>query len=479
MTTPNLNNINELSISDKLKLPENKDVAIEFFSKLSQQEVLNLKYDFLFNARPKQIMPPKNNGYVHHVLVCGRGFGKSFAGAGWVKSKAEEAIAKGKPISIGLIGDTYTDVLKYQIKPILDMYPPRSAPKYNTTHQKLVWTKDVEAHVLQAETPDKIRGANLTAVWIDEFAKFMYYQEVWDQIMFAMRVGNIQTMITTTPHIRANKLLKKIINGDYGKAYLVTGSSYENTKLNDTFFKNLKDNYENTRLGQQEINGVLLEDNVGALWTYEYIKRYKDLPNVIEYNKDNKIKSIKPIEEYINEKIEHIVVSVDPAVTSNENSNETGIIVAGKDSEGKGYVLEDKSGKYSPLDWAKKAIDLYYKYNARCIVVEKNQGGDLVSSNIYNVDRKVKIEPVHASKGKLTRAEPIAALYEQGLIYHVAHSSDKFKVLEEQMTTYTGRTEKSSNSPDRLDALVWAFSYLFSDRLKKPVRGHTNIDFGF
>jgi len=216
------------------------------------------------------------------------------------------------------------------------------------------------------------------------------------------------------------------------------GSSYENrTNLAPAFFDQIIRKYEGTRLGRQELEAELLEDTPGALWSHGSIEagRLRSVPEMTR-----------------------VVVAIDPAVTSGEEADETGIVVAGKDQNGHGYVLADISGRYPPTEWARLAIAAYRTHRADRIVAEVNNGGDMVGATLRMVDRNVAFTAVRASRGKIVRAEPVAALYQQGRVHHIG----TFPQLEDQMVNFTSDIDRAAAgySPDRVDALVWAFSEL-------------------
>lgn len=265
--------------------------------------------------------------------------------------------------------------------------------------------------------------------WVDELAAFRY-DDAWDQLMFGLRLGKQpQVMVTTTP--RPTKLMRKLLKAP--TTVVTKGTTYENiANLSQAFFDQIIDKYQGTRLGRQELLAEILEDSEGALWKREeMIEAYR----VVKHPT-----------------LARVVVAIDPATTSIEDSSETGIVVAGRDGNGHVYVLEDLSLRASPQKWAEAAVTAYHKYGADRIVAETNQGGDLVEHTIRNVDRSVAYKKVTASRGKVLRAEPIAALYEQGKAHHVG----AFPYLEDQMCQW----EQGQASPDRLDALVWSLTEL-------------------
>lgn len=369
-------------------------------------------------------MPPGN--WNTWLIKAGRGFGKTRCGVEAVREWKEN-----NPM-IGLIGATAADVRDIMIEGesgILAKSPPWDKPRYEPSKKKLTFNNGAVCKIFSAEEPDRLRGPQFYKIWGDELAAWKYDRETWDNAQMALRLGKLpQAVITTTP--RPTKLIKELIKAS--NTFLTEGTTYENRdNLADNWFDVIIKKYEGTRIGRQELQAELLEDVEGALWTLKMIE-------------DNRVK--EPVE------LRRIIVGVDPAVTSNPDSDETGIVIGGLGIDGLGYVLKDASGIYTPNDWAKRTIFNYHEYKADRVVAEVNNGGDLVEINIRIVDRNVSYKSVYASKGKRIRAEPISALYEQGRIKHVGG----FSKLEDEMTTWDGGTI----SPNRLDALVWTFSEL-------------------
>jgi len=282
-----------------------------------------------------------------------------------------------------------------------------------------------------ATEPDRLRGPQFHAAWCDEIAAWRY-PDAFDQLMFGLRLGkNPRCIITTTP--KPTPIIRQLM--ERKNTVITRGSTFENSdNLAPAALQQLQEKYGGTRLGRQELEAELLDDTEGALWSYGQIE-------MARIHDDDKAE------------IHRTVIAVDPAVTSGESSDETGIIVAAMGADGRYYVLDDVSGRMSPDTWGRAAVDAYYKYSADRIVAEVNNGGDLVERLIRAVDDNVPYTAVTASRGKMVRAEPIAALYEQNKVRHVG----SFPQLEDQMTTFVGGTNKS---PDRLDALVWALTEL-------------------
>lgn len=289
--------------------------------------------------------------------------------------------------------------------------------------------------LFSADEPERLRGPQFHYAWCDELAAWKY-PEAYDQLQFGLRLGDHpQTVITTTP--KPKPLIRNLTKRDDGTVVVTHGSTFENKdNLAASALIELQARYAGTRLGRQELEGEILEDVEGALWTQDNI----------DTNRVDKA----PID------LQRIVVAVDPAVTSNEDSDETGIIVAGKNNQGELFVLADYTIKASPMGWAQRAIEAYREHNADAIVAEVNNGGDMIPTLIKQIDTNIRVKTVRATRGKQLRAEPVASLYEQNRAHHVGHL-DK---LETQLTTWTPEDPKS---PDRLDALVWAATELIDN----------------
>ena len=280
--------------------------------------------------------------------------------------------------------------------------------------------------------PDRLRGPQFHRAWCDELAAWRY-PETFDQLMFGLRLGdNPQCIITTTP--KPTQIIKQLVERD--DCYVTTGSTFENeANLAKSALQMLKEKYEGTTLGRQELYAEVIDMLEGALWTNTMIEEARLAANTVK-------------------ELTQIIVAIDPAVTHNDDSDETGIVVVGKDANNEYYVLEDISGKYSADKWGKIAIKAFYEWDADRIIAETNNGGDLVERLLRTIDSNIPYKSVTATRGKMVRAEPIAALYEQRRVHHIGY----FAELESQMTTYTG--ERPKPSPDRLDALVWGLTEL-------------------
>lgn len=431
-------------------------------SSLSEAEQAALRWHWRFWARPNQLAP--DGLWNSWLVMAGRGFGKTRMGSEWIR----ENTCGSTPMSSGpsgwrriaLVAETAADARDVMVlgdSGILACHPKDFRPEWSPTNRRLTWPNGAEAWVYNATEPDQLRGPQHHAAWVDELAKFRYMQETWDQLQFGLRLGeHPRALVTTTP--RPLPLIKKLMND--ADTVVTRGATLDNqANLAANTVKQLYERYGGTRLGRQELEGEILTDIPGALWNRDDIDRTRiyDVP----------------------EDLERVLVAVDPAVSNNEGSDEHGIVVVGlardKDGYARGYVLEDGTVRGRPEEWARKAVALYRTWSADKIVAEKNQGGLMVESTIKSVDRSVPVKLVHASRGKVTRAEPISALYEQGRIHHVG----RFDALEDQMCLFSVDTIRSisNGSPDRVDALVWGLTEIFDKivgrRILKDVIDHS------
>jgi len=414
-------------IKSIISLPEEQRKKI--LNELSEKEAQEILYDWECWARPKQLPPPGE--WLTWLILTGRGWGKTRTGSEWIISHAKKGAKH-----IALIGQTVADVRDTMIKigpaSILKVSRPDFMPEYTPSNRTLIWPNGVIATTYSGDNPDQVRGPSHDIVWIDELAKFQYPDDIWYNLMFGLREGeDMRILVTTTP--RPIKLIKNLVNDP--NTIPVRGSTYENKdNLPKKYFDYVIAPYVGTRLGQQEIEGKILEDNPNALWTRK----------IIDDNRVNKHPDLI-----------RIVIGVDPEASDTETSAETGIIAAGIDDRGHGYILGDNTIKGSPDKWGNEVVTAYYKYRADRIAAEVNNGGDMVEFVIHTVDKNVAYKDVHAAKAKHTRAEPISALYEQGRVHHVG----QFAELEQQLCEWV----PGDISPDRLDALVWALTELMLD----------------
>lgn len=320
-------------------------------------------------------------------------------------------------------------------------------PHYSPSLKRLEWENGARAFLYSSEDPEELRGPQFMGAACDELAKWSNPQETWDQLMFGMRLPNKkhppQVLVATTPRpkpfIKELKARKDTI--------VINGSTFDNAaNLAPSFLDKLRDDYEGTRLGRQELYAEYLDDMPGSLWTRDVLEKFRVKWEALPA-------------------MRRIVIGIDPAISTTERSDETGIVACGIGVNGRGYVLADISGRMSPDQWSNKAATLFDHLDADKFVIEVNQGGDMVRDVLRSRFPTAPIQEVRASRGKFTRAEPVAALYEQGRISHVG----VHKELESQMVMFTPDMNRANEgySPDRVDALVWAFSALF-DRMVKP-----------
>jgi phage terminase large subunit-like protein len=407
----------------------------EILNSLTDSEIKRLEYDWDFWARQNQKTPPGN--WITWLVLAGRGFGKTRLGAEQILKWKNQGFKR-----FSLMAKTpgeCRDVMILGESGILNCCPPWDMPEYSPSKLTLTWKNGAVAHIFSAENYEQSRGAQCEKAWCDEVAKYKYPQEALDNLLFGMRLGsNPQIIITTTP--KPIKTIKDMITDP--DTVITRGSTYDNkANLAESFIQTVIKKYENTRLGRQELYAEILDDNPNALWRRDDIEKGR----IHEVPKD----------------LVRIVVAIDPAVTSGDESDDTGIVIAGLDKKGHGYVLADMTMKGSPEQWARKAVSGYYTWQADKIVGEANNGGDMIEFLIRNVDRNAHYRKVHATKGKYMRAEPIAALYEQGRVHHVGYFGD----LEDQMCEW----QPGDKSPNNLDAACWALTDLFIKQSSGPV----------
>jgi phage terminase large subunit-like protein len=335
---------------------------------------------------------------------------------------------------------------------------------WNRSMGELYFANGTKAKAYSSEKPDRLRGPQHHRAWVDEPAAFRdahrgdVLDTTWNNLMLGLRLGaRPRVVVTGTP--KRVRLVKELLARP--RLHLVKGSTYDNlANLAPTFRATVLSQYEGTRLGRQELLGELLEDVEGALWT----------PAMLD---SRRVGHPAPANQW-SQGFNRSVLAIDPAVTSGEESDETGIIGAAKTDAhwcpacgsvptAHAFVLTDLSGRFSPDVWARRAIEGYDEIEGDRIIGEANNGGDMVELTVRTVDSGVPFTKVHASRGKRVRAEPIAALYEQGRVHHVG----QFPELEEQLTTWT---PDSGESPDRLDALVWALTDLMLGEEKRKMR---------
>ncbi|WP_299818558.1 terminase family protein [uncultured Jannaschia sp.] len=416
------------------------EIRQAFLDGLGDNALASLPYLFEFWALEHQL-PPEGSDWRTWVIMGGRGAGKTRAGAEWVRSKVEGSrpLQAGSARRVALVGETYEQVRDVMIEGdsgILRCTPSDRKPTWKAGQRKLVWPNGAEAQAFSAHDFEALRGPQFDAAWVDELAKWKKAEEAWDMLQFCLRLGdNPQAVVTTTP--KNVPVLKDILERSS------TVSTHAPTEANRAnlakgFLAEVMERYGGTRLGRQELEGILLEDIEGAFWTSAVLDalRTNDVPR----------------------KLDRIVIGVDPAVTSSGMSDETGIVVvgaimSGPPKEWRAYVLEDATvSASSPTEWAQAVARAYDRWGADRVVAEGNQGGDMIEAVLRQVAPTVSYRKVTARQAKGARAEPIAALYEQGRIRHLRDLG----TLEDQMCRMAVGGYRGSGSPDRVDALVWA-----------------------
>ncbi|WP_347863291.1 terminase large subunit domain-containing protein [Planktomarina sp.] len=413
-------------------------VQKDFLKELTEDELRALPWMFEFWAMEHQL-PPEGD-WRTWVILGGRGAGKTRAGSEWIRQMVEGSRPKmpGRCARVALVGETLDqarEVMVFGESGILACAPPDRRPHWSATRRQLTWPNGAVAQIYSASDPESLRGPQFDCAWVDELAKWKKPQEAWDMLQFALRLGdNPQQLVTTTPRNVAT--LKEILSRDNTRS---THASTDANRANlaKSFLQDVRAKYAGTRLARQELDGVLLDQEEGALWSHAHFTRSAE----VDLNS-----------------FDRIVVAVDPPVTHSKSSDECGIVAVGAHTQGpaqswRATVLADLSFKpKSPNDWARRAIAAMQEFHADRLVAEVNQGGDMVKTIIATLDPLIPFTGVHAARGKAVRAEPVAALYEQGRVTHAAG----LQALEDQMCRMTHQGYRGSGSPDRVDALVWA-----------------------
>lgn len=423
----------------------------ELFHGFSEIELQRLLHDWPLWARDDQL-PPVGE-WKTWLILGGRGAGKTRAGAEWVRglaTKQWDFLSKGgsndplsnEPLRIALIGETFADARSVMVEGqsgLLNLHPSDERPAFEASRKRLLWKNGTEAHLFSAEDPDALRGPQFHAAWCDEIAKWRYGEETWNMLQFALRLGvKPRQVVTTTP--RPSRLLKGLLEA---KDSVISRSRTRDNAafLAPGFVDYVTERYGGTRLGRQELDGELIEDRADALWTRLGLEQLR----------------VSPTQDLEHQDLKRIVVAVDPPISSHARSDACGIVAVGLGADGLAYVLEDATmTAVQPHIWAKRAVSLWQELKADCLIVETNQGGEMVEAVIAQVNPDVLVKPVQARRSKWTRAEPVAALYAAGRVRHVG----AFTELEDEMCNFGVDGLAGNRSPDRLDALVWAISEL-------------------
>jgi phage terminase large subunit-like protein len=417
--------------------PELLNAISEATKRFADKECFALEHNWSAWAREAQLPPPGE--WRFWLILAGRGFGKTRAGAEWVRMQVGAGRRR-----LALVGPTAADVRDVMVEGesgLLNIGPPSTRPSYQSSRRRLVWPGGAMAFLYSAQEPERLRGPQHDGAWADELAAWAYPQAVWDQLQFGLRLGpDPRCVVTTTP--KAIPVLRQLASDPAG--VVTRGSTYDNrANMPAAFIDRIIRRYEGTRLGRQELHAELLFDAPGALWTHETISTCR-APSAPE--------------------LQRVVVAIDPSGSSGDDEGDRqGIVVAGLGVDGRGYVLADRTCRLSPQGWGRRAIEALDAFAADRIVAEKNYGGEMVRFTLQAVRKTAPVVLVNASRGKMLRAEPVSALYEQGHIRHVVAdpADNPLAELEEEMRHATTAGYVGEGSPNRLDALVWALTDLF------------------
>jgi phage terminase large subunit-like protein len=401
-------------------------------------------------ARADQL-PAEEQDWFVWLVMGGRGAGKTRTGAEWVRGMAlgREPYATAPTERIALVGETQgqvRDVMIEGVSGLLAIHHRWEKPVWSPSRRRLEWGNGAIAQVFTAEDPEGLRGPQFGAAWSDELAKWPNLQETWDMLQLGLRLGDRpRQVVTTTP--RPLPLIKRLLD-DPRVAVSRAATRANRFNLAQSFLDSVHQAYGGTRLGRQELEGEIVEESADALWSRALIEESRE-------------REAPPLAR--------IVVAIDPPASSSKRADSCGLVAAGIDRDDVGHVLADGTlAGAKPHEWAQAAVALYRRLEADALVVEVNQGGEMATSVIREVDPGVPVTPVRASRGKFLRAEPVAALYAQGRVRHAG----AFPALEDEMCDFGPTGLSSGRSPDRLDALVWALTHLMLGPKGRPqVRG--------
>jgi phage terminase large subunit-like protein len=419
-------------------------------SLLSAEDYGRLKYDWLIWARDDQLPPVLTElGAPWHtwLVLGGRGAGKTRTGAEWVRAQAlaTPSLADRRAMRIALLGETIAQVRSVMVEGLsglMAVHAPAERPVLEAARNQIAWANGTIAQMFAADDPESLRGPQFDAAWCDELAKWRRPERAWDNLQFALRLGELpQVVVTTTP--RPIPLLNQI-RGDAATATSRSRTADNARHLAPAFLAEMQRRYGGTPIGRQELDGEIVEERLHGIWQRPWLEQHRV--------------TSRP-------ELTRIVVAVDPPVSSNAGSDSCGIVAAGLGIDGRAYVLADRTiqGR-DPATWARAAVAAYQDLEADCIVAETNQGGDLVVNVFRTVDAAVPVKKVYATRGKWLRAEPVATLYAEGRVSHVG----TFVELERQMCDFGADGLSNGRSPDRLDALVWALTELMLTPRRRP-----------
>lgn len=424
----------------------NPETTERLLAGLAPADLARLAFDWQVWARDDQLPPTAAGDWKTWLLLGGRGAGKTRAGAEWVRAVAQDGWpGSPPPCRIALIGESLNDVRMVMVEGdsgVLAVHPPGERPVFEPSRRQLTWANGSIAQIYSAEEPDGLRGPQFHAAWCDELCKWRHGQATWDMLQFGLRLGAApKQCVTTTP--RPIPLLKTLV-ADPATVLSRTRTHDNRAHLPGGFLAELEMRYRGSLLARQELDGEIVDDQPDALWKRAVFER-------------NRIGAAPGLGR--------IVVAVDPPVTSGAKADACGIVAAGIGDDGRIYVLADRSLRgHAPLVWAEAAVAAFHEFAADRIVAEVNQGGELVETLIRQVDPAVPVRMVRATRGKWTRAEPVAALYARDLVSHVG----LFAELEDQCCEFGPSGLSGGRSPDRMDALVWALTELMPGRGGQP-----------
>lgn len=433
-------------VANLLTLPEKQRKV--FVETLSDDEIRWLLYDWEEWGRPNQQTPPGD--WVIWLILAGRGWGKTRTGVEWIRSKIEPSPF---PLELALIAETKRDgreVIVHGPAGFIQSCPPWNMPKWESSKPALTWPNGSVGHLYSGEEPDQLRGPSFHFAWVDEWAKYQYPVETMDNLELALRLGDHPQMIITTTPRPLPMLKEKLSDPD---VVLTRGHTDENrANLAASYIKRVIKKYEGTRLGRQELAGDILEDVEGGFWTRALMDTHR-LP------KDARLPEMV-----------RIAIAIDPAASTGEHANETGMFAGGVGTDGICYIFHDLSGIFEPEQWGNRAIRNYDRFHADAIIGERNNGGDLVERNVRACEggQRVNFRTVWASRGKHIRAEPVATKHQQGKIKFVG----SFAAMEDQLIFFTPEGYEGVGSPDRAEAFIWLVWFL----LRLSSKGDSDYD---